>query len=172
MLVSRSLNGQSRHALSPCHLCASPANVSVGCPTLLPYLSLVAVHLLSLLSLFSCFTPYSTAYSHSLLHNPPSYSARTAFRPPHIVKMLSLVTLAISLLFSLAFAQSTDVSWIEPGSGSGEFAYAGSVVDSCPGTTILALQCTSAGSDGAFTDLCGSDGPVRTTFAPRRLTIT
>lgn len=76
--------------------------------------------------------------------------------------MLSLVTLAISLLFSFAFAQSTEVSWIEPGTGAGEFAYAGSVVDSCPGTTILALQCTSAGSGEAFAGICGSDGPVRT----------
>ena len=74
--------------------------------------------------------------------------------------MLSLVTLSFSLLLSYATAQSTAVTWIEPGPSAGSFAYAGEVLDSCPGTTVLGLQCTSAGS-GAFTELCGTDGPVR-----------
>lgn len=72
--------------------------------------------------------------------------------------MLSLVTLSISLLFSFATAQS-QVTWLEPGNTAGAFAYAASVVDACPDTTILALQCTSGAAD-ALSDLCGSDGPV------------
>lgn len=76
-------------------------------------------------------------------------------------KMLSLATLSLSLLFSFAAAQSSAVTWIEPGASAAPFAYAGSIVDACPGTTVIALQCTSAGSDNALTDLCGSDAPVR-----------
>lgn len=77
--------------------------------------------------------------------------------------MLSLVTLSFSLLFSYAAAQSqTEITWLEPGpTAGGGFAYAGSIVDACPDTTVIALQCTSAAMDNAFTDLCGSDGPVR-----------
>jgi hypothetical protein len=73
--------------------------------------------------------------------------------------MLSLVTLSLSLLLSFATAQSTAVTWLEPGATAGALAYAGAVLDSCPGTTVIALQCTSAG-DNALTDLCGADGPV------------
>jgi len=76
--------------------------------------------------------------------------------------MLSLVTLSLSLLLSFATAQSTQVTWIEPGPSAGAFTYAGSVVDACPGTTVLALQCISAGSSNAFTELCGTDGPAMT----------
>ncbi|KAL1587581.1 hypothetical protein WHR41_03893 [Cladosporium halotolerans] len=76
--------------------------------------------------------------------------------------MLSLATLSLSLLFSFAAAQSSAITWIEPGVSAAPFAYAGSVVDACPGTTVIALQCTSAGSDNAFTDLCGSDAPSMT----------
>lgn len=75
--------------------------------------------------------------------------------------MLSLVTLSLSLLLSFATAQSTAVTWLERGPSAGAFAYAGEVLDACPGTTVLALQCTSAGSDNGFTELCGTDGPVR-----------
>jgi hypothetical protein len=75
--------------------------------------------------------------------------------------MLSLVTLSLSLLLSFATAQSTAVSWFEPGPSAGSFAYAGEVLDACPGTTVLALQCTSAGSNNAMTALCGTDAPVR-----------
>jgi hypothetical protein len=74
--------------------------------------------------------------------------------------MLSLVTLSFSLLLSFATAQSTQVTWIEPGPSAGAFTYAGSVVDACPGTTVLALQCIS-GSGNSFTELCGTDAPVR-----------
>lgn len=75
--------------------------------------------------------------------------------------MLSLVTLSLSLLLSFATAQSSAVTWIEPGASAGAFAYAGEVLDACPGTTILALQCTSAGSDNVMPGLCGTDAPVR-----------
>ncbi|GAB7330781.1 hypothetical protein MBLNU13_g02330t1 [Cladosporium sp. NU13] len=75
--------------------------------------------------------------------------------------MLSLVTLSFSLLLSFATAQSTQVTWIEPGPSAGAFTYAGSVVDACPGTTVLALQCIS-GSGNSFTELCGTDAPAMT----------
>lgn len=75
--------------------------------------------------------------------------------------MLSLVTLSFSLLLSFATAQSTQVTWIEPGPSAGAFTYAGSVVDACPGTTVLALQCIS-GSGNSFTELCGADAPAMT----------
>lgn len=75
--------------------------------------------------------------------------------------MLSLVTLSFSLLLSFATAQSTQVTWVEPGPSAGAFTYAGSVVDACPGTTVLALQCIS-GSGNSFTELCGTDAPAMT----------
>ena len=81
--------------------------------------------------------------------------------------MLSLVTLSLSFLLTFATAQSTTVTWLEPGAGAGAFSYAGAVLDACPGTTILALQCTAAGSDNAYSDICGSDGPVRLNVASR-----
>lgn len=93
-------HGQSRHALSPCHH-YSPANVSVG-PTLL----LVAVHLLSLLSLFSCFTPYPFPPANSLLHSPPSYPARTAFSPTSTSSRCFRSLLSLSLSFSLSPSRS------------------------------------------------------------------
>ena len=93
--------------------------------------------------------------------------------------MLSLVTLSLSFLLTFATAQSTEVTWLEPGPAAGAFEYAGAVLDACPGTTIIALQCTSAGAENAYSDICGSDGPVRLhlmsrTFArarPRLLTV-
>jgi hypothetical protein len=77
------------------------------------------------------------------------------------VSLLRNRTLSLSLLLSFATAQSTAVSWFEPGPSAGSFAYAGEVLDACPGTTVLALQCTSAGSNNAMTALCGTDAPVR-----------
>jgi hypothetical protein len=75
--------------------------------------------------------------------------------------MLSLVTLSLSFLVTFATAQSTAVTWLEPGPAAGAFSYAGAVLDACPGTTIIALQCTAAGSDNSYADICGTDGPVR-----------
>ena len=79
--------------------------------------------------------------------------------------MLSLVTLSLSFLFTFATAQSTAVTWLEPGPAAGAFSYAGAVLDACPGTTIIALQCTSGGADNAYSDICGTDGPVRLNVA-------
>jgi hypothetical protein len=75
--------------------------------------------------------------------------------------MLSLVTLSLSFLVTFATAQNTAITWLEPGPAAGAFSYAGAVLDACPGTTIIALQCTAAGSDNAYSDICGTDGPVR-----------
>lgn len=75
--------------------------------------------------------------------------------------MLSLVTLSLSFLVTFATAQNTAVTWLEPGPAAGAFSYAGAVLDACPGTTIIALQCTAAGADNAYSDICGTDGPVR-----------
>jgi hypothetical protein len=75
--------------------------------------------------------------------------------------MLSLVTLSLSFLVTFATAQNTAITWLEPGPAAGAFSYAGEVLDACPGTTIIALQCTAAGSDNAYSDICGTDGPVR-----------
>jgi hypothetical protein len=79
--------------------------------------------------------------------------------------MLSLVTLSLSFLLTFATAQSTAVTWLEPGPAAGAFSYAGAVLDACPGTTIIALQCTSGGADNAYSDICGTDGPVRLNVA-------
>jgi predicted RNA methylase len=75
--------------------------------------------------------------------------------------MLSLVTLSLSFLVTIATAQNSAVTWLEPGPAAGAFSYAGAVLDACPGTTVIALQCTAAGADNAYTDICGTDGPVR-----------
>ena len=79
--------------------------------------------------------------------------------------MLSLVTLSLSFLVTFATAQNSAVTWLEPGPAGGAFSYAGHVLDACPGTTIIALQCTAAGPDNAYTDICGTDGPVRLNVA-------
>jgi hypothetical protein len=106
----------------------------------------------SFLLLYSLVYTRSVSLLRNRISRPCSISQAT---------MLSLVTLSLSLLLSFATAQSTAVSWFEPGPSAGSFAYAGEVLDACPGTTVLALQCTSAGSDNAMTALCGTDAPVR-----------
>ena len=95
----------------------------------------------------------------SLLHTA-FFTATTASPIFALANMLSLVTFLISFFLGLAAAQSTAVTWIEPGA-TGAFAYAASVADACPGTTVLALQCTSAGPDAPVDGLCVTDGPVR-----------
>lgn len=94
-------HGQSRHrALSPCHH-YSPANVSVG-PTLL----LVAVHLLSLLSLFSCFTPYPFRPSVRFFTVLPPTLRGRPFRPPVHQSRCFRSLLSLSLSFSLSPSRS------------------------------------------------------------------
>jgi hypothetical protein len=126
-----------------CCCCLSPENVSVG-PR-------------SQSSPFCCFCFAAYTRSVSLLFTTASSRPCFSISP---AAMLSLVTLSFSLLLSFATAQSTQVTWIEPGPSAGAFTYAGSVIDACPGTTVLALQCIS-GSGNAFTELCGTDAPVK-----------
>jgi hypothetical protein len=137
-----SLNGQL--VVVWCCCCLSPENVSVGPRSQSSPVPFVAFALQPICLYTQRFASYHNRIQSALLTISPT-------------TMLSLVTLSFSLLLSFATAQSTQVTWIEPGPSAGAFTYAGSVVDACPGTTVFALQCIS----GSRTELCGTDAPVR-----------